>query len=222
MKPYYEHAGITIFHCDCREILPALGVFDLVLTDPPYGAGIQTDRARRRGVIDRRIGHGLRRHDYPPVFGDDAPFDPAPLLSLAPAKIVWGANWFASKLPDSPMWLAWDRVADDTDTTDIELAWVSGHRFTTVRVFRHQWCGVRRKTEAGPNAPFVHPTQKPVALMRWCLDFFPDAQTVVDPYMGSGPVARACKDAGKRYVGIEIEERYCEIAAQRLAQETLF
>lgn len=82
------------------------------------------------------------------------------------------------------------------------------------------WAGFQRDSEVG--ARVLHPTQKPVALMSWCLSFFPDAKTVVDPYMGSGPVARACKDSGRQYVGIELEERYCEIAATRLAQEVLF
>lgn len=222
VKPYYEHGGITIFNADCRELLPTLGKFDLVLTDPPYGIGLDTaNRARGRGKgADAR--HTWRNIDHSRVAGDDEPFDPAPLLALAPAHILWGANNYASRLPDSPCWLAWDRKCGraDNDATDVELALVIGHRFKTVRIFRHMWSGYQRDSEIGRRV--LHPTQKPVALMRWCLGFFPDAKTVVDPYMGSGPVARACKDAGRQYVGIEIEERYCEIAAKRLAQEVLF
>lgn len=222
MTPYYEHGGVTIFNADCREVLTTLGTFDLVLTDPPYGVAAKTTNASsKRG--NRPYDRDCRAVDLPPVAGDDSPFDPAPLLLAAPRAILWGANNYASRLPDSPCWLAWDRKTTrgaDSDITDVELAAVIGHRFKTVRIFRHMWAGFQRDSEVGDRV--LHPTQKPVALMRWCLGFFPDAQSVVDPYMGSGPVARACKDAGKRYVGIEIDERYCEIAARRLAQEVLF
>lgn len=226
MTPYYDEGGITIYCGDCREILPGLGTFDLTLTDPPYGLRIDTRYKSRRGSSPRRVGRGGKagatRRDHPPVAGDDEPFDPTPLLTLAPRSILWGANNYASHLPDSPFWLGWDRVTDGTDSTNLELAWVTGHRFRTVRIFRHQWCGVRRKTEsAGHGGKWLHPTQKPVALMAWCLSFFPEARTVVDPYMGSGPVAKACADAGLRYVGIELVEAYCERSVARLAQRSL-
>jgi DNA modification methylase len=220
VKPYYEHGGVVIYHGDCREVLPSLGTFDLVLTDPPYGLGIETRNAARDGrPYDRRA----RAVDHLPVAGDDAPFDPSLTLALSSAQILWGANNYASRLPDTAFWLVWDRKcgrAADSNITEAELAAVIGHRFKTVRVLRHMWAGYQRASEISEGS--LHPTQKPVALMAWCLGFFPEAKTVVDPYMGSGPVARACKDAGKRYVGIEIEERYCEIAAKRLAQEVLF
>lgn len=214
MTPYYDHGGITIYHGDCREILPGLGRFDLLLADPPYGVNARTDNASSGGRGKWRV-----RHDYAPVVGDDEPFDPAPILMAAPRAVLWGANNYASRLPDSRFWLGWDRVTDGTDSTNLELAWVSGLTFRSVRIFRHQWCGVRRATEAGRRP--LHPTQKPVALMAWCLGFFPKAKTVVDPYMGSGPIAKACKDRGLRYVGIELVEKYCEVAARRLEQEVL-
>jgi DNA modification methylase len=216
-KPYYEdtRAGMTIYHGDCREILPLLGTFDLLLTDPPYGVEARTDNFSSGGR-----GKWLVRHDYPPVAGDNEPFAPAPLLDAAASLVLWGANNYASRLPDSLFWLGWDRVTDGTDSTNLELAWTRGTGFKSVRIFRHQWCGVRRASEAGRRP--VHPTQKPVALMSWCLSFFPEAKTVVDPYMGSGPVAKACKDRGLRYVGIELVEKYCEIAVNRLRQEVLF
>ncbi len=221
-KPYYAHGGITIYHGDCREILPGLGKFDLLLTDPPYGVNVDTANAtKRRGF--RPYDANCRAVDLPRVAGDAEAFDPAPFLPLAPAAVLWGANNYASKLPDSPCWLAWDRKdrrAADSDITDVELAAVIGHRFKTVRIFRHMWAGFQRDSEIG--AKVLHPTQKPVALMSWCLGFFPEAKTVVDPYMGSGPVAKACKDRGLRYVGIELVEKYCEIAVNRLRQEVLF
>lgn len=224
MKPYYEEPGIQIFLGDCREILPGLGKFDLLLSDPPWGKGLDSSHSIARGAVSFVPACGSRpvRHEYLPLAGDDEPFDPSHLLAISGASILWGANYYASKLPDSPMWLAWDRESDGSTTTDVELAWVYGHRFQTVRIFRHAWCGVRRKTEAGPRNKYVHPTQKPVALMSWCLGFFPEAETVIDPYMGSGPVAKACKDRGLKYVGIELVEKYCEISVNRLRQEVLF
>ena len=223
--PYYDHGGITIYHGDCREILPHLGRFDLLLTDPPYGVNIETRRAAaKRGhrtnlaPVDR-----ARSVDHEPVAGDDEPFDPVHLLDVAPSAVLWGANNYSSKLPDSPCWFAWDRKcgrASDSDSTDAELACVIGHRFRTVQVFRHMWLGWQRDSENQGRS--LHPTQKPVALMSWCLGFFPEAKTVVDPYMGSGPVAKACKDRGLRYVGIELVEKYCEISVSRLRQEVLF
>ena len=214
MSPYYDHDGITIYHGDCREILPLLGPFDLALSDPPYGVSARTDNLSSGGRGKWRV-----RHDYPPVAGDDQPFDPALILAAARSHVLWGANNYASRLPDSLFWLAWDRVTDGTDSTNLELAWVNGLDRRSVRIFRHQWCGVRRASENGARP--MHPTQKPVALMSWCLGFFPEARTVVDPYMGSGPVAKACKDRGLRYVGIELVEKYCELAVGRLAQGVL-
>lgn len=229
--PYYEDAkaGITIYCGDCREILPALvaerGPFDLTLTDPPYGvSAIKADAApRHRFAANVPRRYRWQAHQHEPVAGDDEPFDPQHLLSLAPAAVLWGANNYASRLPDSAFWLAWDRKdarAADSNITEVELAAVLGHRFKTIRIFRHMWAGFQRDSEVGERV--LHPTQKPVALMSWCLGFFPDARTVVDPYMGSGPVAKACKDRGLRYVGIELVESYCERSVNRLRQGVLF
>jgi site-specific DNA-methyltransferase (adenine-specific) len=218
MTPYYDHAGITIYHGDCREILPTLGKFDLLLTDPPYGTG---GKPYHGGGRHRRSG--ARQLTGRAVEGDAQPYEPAPDIALAPAAVLWGAHNYASRLPDSPLWLAWDKKcgkAADGIMGDVDLAWVRGHRFKAVRVFRHMWAGVLRASEVGHGS--LHPTQKPVALMSWCLSFFPEARTVVDPYMGSGPVAKACADAGLRYVGVELVEAYCEVAANRLAQEVMF
>lgn len=220
-EPYYCEDGITIFHGDCREILPSLGRFDLLLTDPPYGVAVKTSNASsQRGF--RPYSPNGRAVDMPPVHGDNAPFEPGFLMPLARFHILWGANNYACRLPGSPFWLVWDRKyggGADSDITDCELAAVFGHRFKTVRMFRHLWAGFQRGSEAGEKV--LHPTQKPVALFSWCLSFFPEARTVIDPYMGSGPVARACKDAGRNYVGIEISEEYCEIAVNRLRQGVL-
>ena len=160
MKPYYEEDGITIYHGDCREVAPCLDFSGLVLTDPPYGINhaVQTKK-RVRGDT----AWGVARA-YAPVFGDSEPFDPAPLLSVGKARILWGANHYASRLPDSSGWLVWDKErSDDLMQATCELAWTDCVK--GVRRFRYLWDGARRHG----NERLIHPMQKPVALMRWCL-----------------------------------------------------
>ena len=208
MKPYYEHAGITIYHGDCRDVLPALSV-GAIVADPPYGISLDTSSRN----------HWLA--DHAPVAGDDEPFDPASLLALGCPTILWGSNHYASRLPDARGWLAWDKATRnglDLKQAEIEFAWTNCT--TRPRAFRHMWSGAYRDSERGTR---YHPTQKPVVLMTWCLGFVAEsAQPIVDPYCGSGPVLIAAKNLGRRAIGIEIEERYCEIAARRLSQEVLF
>ena len=217
MKPYYDDGrGITIYCGDCRDILPHLDPVDLVLTDPPYGIG------HKRGISSSRVtGPTVVRSDFhgEAVTGDDVPFDPRPVLSLQRPTILFGANHYADKLPPSAAWLVWDKRVDLTpnDFADCEFAWTN--LGGVARIFRLRWYGLIRDSEL--RVKRHHPTQKPEALMRWCVSFAPDAQTILDPFMGSGTTLRAAKDLGRRAIGIEIEERYCEIAAKRLAQEVL-
>lgn len=218
MKPYYEHGGIRIFCGDCREILPGLGVFDLLLTDPPYGIALDTDNSRFSGghisSVARR-GNGRGPAAGAPVANDDAPFDPSFLVSVGGDQIIWGWNNFPNLLPRGAclVWLKRYDEAMGAFLSDAELAWMSkGHGVYCRRDLSNNAIANRR----------VHPTQKPVSLMRWCLSFFPKARTVADPFMGSGTTLVACKDSGLQCVGIELEERYCEIAAKRLNQEVLF
>jgi site-specific DNA-methyltransferase (adenine-specific) len=214
MKPYFQDDAVTIFHGDCRDILPLLDPVDLVLTDPPYGVSLNTNYAKAsRGPLSGA-------HDYPPVFGDEKPFDPSPLLAF-PHIILWGANYYADKLPAQGQWLVWDKrdgIALN-DQADCELAWTRGTKGTVPRIYRHLWNGMLKDSERDQRR--VHPTQKPISLMLWCLGFFPNAHTILDPFMGSGTTLRAAKDLGRKAIGIEIEERYCEIAAKRMAQGVL-
>jgi len=120
-------------------------------------------------------------------------------------------------VPPSRGWLVWDKVNGDNDFADCELAWTNIK--TSVRIFRHMWNGMLRQSER--DVKRVHPTQKPVALMTWCLSFAPESNSIIDPFMGSGTTLRAAKDLGMKAIGIEIEEKYCEIAAKRLAQGVL-
>lgn len=212
----------TLYLGDCRDILPTLGRVDAVVTDPPYGIGLQTQNAGRSRRKYQKRGESVRyavtqAHKFDPIIGDNEPFDPAPLLDLAPSMVLWGANNYAARLPDSPCWFSWDKKcgkAADSDIGDCELAWTRGLRFKTVRVFHHMWAGFQRDSEVGDVR--LHPTQKPVALMAWCLSFFPSAETILDPFMGSGTTGVAAVQLGRKFIGIEIDPKYFDIACRRI------
>ena len=210
MTPYYSDDLLTIYHGDCREWMPEA---DVIVTDPPYGVSLNT--------AYRQAGRGplAGANDYPPVYGDDQPFDPTPFLGYS-GVVLWGANYYADRLPPRGQWLVWDKRdgVGFNDQADCELAWTSGTTGTVPRMFVHRWNGMLKASER--NDRRIHPTQKPVALMAWCLSFMPDG-VVLDPFMGSGSTIKAAKEAGRKAIGIEIEERYCEIAATRCSQEVL-
>ncbi len=215
MKPYYQHGNIQIFCGDCREILQSLPTPDLVVADPPYGISIAVDNARFSGGTI--TGPRISVNERTVIIGDDEPFDPSHLLGFK-RLVIFGANNFPEKLPTSNGWIVWDKRLGLEDMVgwplgEAELAWtnITG----AVRVFRNQWLGLVRNSERGK---FDHPTQKPVALMYWILERWASG-LVIDPYLGSGPTLEAAKRLGLPAVGIEIEEKYCEIAAKRLSQE---
>lgn len=200
MKPYYEHAGITIYHGDCREILPSLE-FDSMLTDPPYGIGASEGIGK----------YGRLRSKQEPRW-DEVAAD----LSHIPEvpRIIWGGNYF--ELRPSRMYVVWDKGAGfaGRDFAECEQAWCS-------------WDGNAKIYRRDPLAcrDYIgkeHPTEKPVPLFQWCLDLFKVLPRVIaDPYCGSGTALIAAKNIGIDAIGIEIEERYCEIAARRLSQEVM-
>jgi len=203
VNPYYQDDAVTIYHGDCREIVPTLGRFDLLLTDPPYG--IRADRDRNSQQWGWR--------DYGSSGWDNARPDDATIaamISAAQQSIVWGGNYF--RLPSSMGWLVWDKGQREFSLADGELAWTSEAR--AVRIFNY----ARGKATAEGRE---HPTQKPLALMTWCIGLAGNVQTILDPFAGSGTTGRAAKDLGRKAVLIEIEERYCEIAARRMAQEIM-
>ena len=212
-KPYFERDGITLYHADARHILPLLhGVDWAVVSDVPYG--VQYVHGEGGGCLAQST-----RFSGIAIIGDDAPFNPENLLELGLPMILWGANHYASRLPDSPCWLVWDKRDGvcSNDQADCELAWTSLK--SPARLKRLLWNGMLKATERGEARQ--HPTQKPVALIKWCLSFFPDAKIILDPFCGSGTTLVAAKLDGRKAIGIEIDERYCEISARRLEQGVL-
>lgn len=206
MKPYYQDDAVTIYHGDCREIVPQLGRFDLLLTDPPYGI-------KRDGKRPSTSSHGGHK-GYAFLGRDESAPDAETfriVMEAASEQVIWGANYYPQHMPAGPGWLLWDK-AQRIDQADGELA--ASSRKGPLRVFR-----LNRVAIAQDGA--VHPTQKPVALMSWCLGFFTESITILDPFAGSGTTGRAAKDLGRKATLIEREERYCEIAAERMRQEVL-
>lgn len=214
MEPYYDHAGITIYCGDCRDILPQLDPVDLVLTDPPYGMRWNTNTDRFSGGCETsRARRGGGRANQARIVADDEPFNPAPFLEF-PRVIMWGCNHYAARLPVGTT-LVWIKRLDDafgSFLSDAEVAWMKGGH--GVYCFRD----LSMTAEANRR---LHPSQKPLPLIRWCISKAGGDGPILDPFMGSGTTLRAAKDLGRRAIGIEIEERYCEIAAKRLAQEVL-
>jgi DNA modification methylase len=203
--PYYDDGkGIVIYHGDCRDILPHLPKVDLVLTDPPYGLG-----KRLTGGSHGEWSGGFTispEWDHETISKDCI----QQILALANHAIIWGGNYY--DLEPVRGWLAWDKMQDHS-SGHFEMAWTTLDIPT--RSFRLSRC------EAYSQMNKEHPTQKPLDLMKWCLNFLPKSQTILDPFMGSGTTLRAAKDLGRQCIGIEIEEKYCEIAARRLGQEVL-
>jgi site-specific DNA-methyltransferase (adenine-specific) len=206
-------ANIELILGDCLDVLRTLpdNSVDAVVTDPPYGIAHPCNYAgRKRGAL-------APCNDWPDVHGDDRPFDPTPILELDVPTVLWGANHYADKLPPSGGWLVWDKERpDDLDQATCELAWTNCIK--GVRRFRHLWNGMMRASEHGEN---YHPTQKPVALMRWVLQlkWMPrSGATVLDPFMGSGTTGVACVQTGRNFIGIEIDPTYYAIAEKRIAE----
>lgn len=197
---------------DCREVLPTLSGIDAVVTDPPYGIGRQ-NRSPRAGKL-----HSAQRANQDWIEGDNEPFDPAPWLTF-PNCVLWGANHYAKLLPYAGRWLVWNKLGalQPWDMySDIEIAWCSDDGAD--KLFSHLWKGL---CQAGAGVKREHPTQKPVELMEWCLGFFPHAQTILDPFMGSGTTGVSCVDLGRKFIGIEIDERYFDIACKRIEKAQL-
>lgn len=210
--PYYDQDGITIYNADCRDILPLLPKVDLVLTDPPYGIG------RDKG-LPTTANSWSKRKAYRDSNWDSKRPEAGLLNEVACAgekSIIWGGNFFADLLPKSTHWLVWDKQNTMPTFSDCEVAWTNVAR-CSVKMLRLNGNGLM-----GDEVQRDHPTQKPIKLMTWCLSFFPDAQTILDPFMGSGTTLVAAKLLGKKAIGIELEEKYCQIAVDRLAQGNLF
>jgi DNA modification methylase len=194
---------------DCIEILPTLGPVDAVVSDVPYGMGWNTDSTRFTGGQYKR---GDGREDWGAIRSDDRPFDPAPWLAFREC-ILWGSNHYAQRLPVGAT-LIWLKKPPDlfgTFLSDAEIGWKKGGH----GVFCHYKQFPPPSRMAENNGSVAHPTQKPLQLMEWCLGMVM-GESILDPYMGSGTTGVACVKTGKRFVGIEIDPAYFDIACRRV------
>jgi len=182
---------------DCREILPTLGRVDAVVTDPPYGI---------EGTWNGGSSHGWGKFSKEAESWDIRPdWFCEWLASIDCNKIVWGGQYFP--LPPSGSWLIWDKVVRQFTSGHAELAW--SNLSLPIRAYNCATCVLATEGK-------THPTQKPIELMKWCLGFLPDAETILDPFMGSGTTGVASVKLGKSFIGIEREPSYFDIACRRI------
>lgn len=195
--------GVTLYLGDCRDILPSLEPAKAYLTDPPYGVRWNTG-----GKFTHSDG---RRAARTKIKGDDKVFDPKFLLS-ADEVICWGYNNFAHLLPPGSIlvWLKRTPRGIGYFLSDCELAWKSGGH--GIYAFSQPWGNLAAKADTSQQ---THPTQKPVALMTWCVDRIKSG-TITDPFMGSGTTGIAAIKSGRKFIGIEIDPGYFDIACRRI------
>ena len=193
----------TLYLGDCLEILPTFGKVDAVVTDPPYGINAARDRnSQKWGWTDFPVSGWDK--ERPPREAFDL------LLAASKHVIVWGGNYFTDYLPRSDKWLIWDKCQSEFSLADCEMAWCS-------------WRGAVRRINYPRSLALQdgkqHHTQKALAVMEWCLSHLPDnTSTILDPFMGSGTTGVACAKLGRRFIGIEIEPRYFDIACKRIEE----
>lgn len=202
----------TLYLADCMEVLPTLPMVDAVITDPPYGIGESSKKIASRQR--KEIGNSKALADqknYGEFDWDKAPPDPAIIYAIrnqAKWSALFGGNYF--ELPPASCWLVWDKLNGDNDFADCELAWTNWPK--AVRRIQWRWNGMIRQG----NEDRFHPTQKPVAVMKWVIDLCPKADTILDPFMGSGTTGVAAVQMGRKFIGIEREPKYFDIACERI------
>lgn len=208
----------TLYLGDCREILPLPTRLDALVTDPPYG--IKEARGKNRtklGTSPHAVaGKVIPSRDYGNHGWDDDVLDAETMDRIrrsAKWQIIFGGNYYS--LPPSKCWLVWDKMNGNSSFADCELAWTNLNK--AVRRLRHMWNGMCRE---GMEPRGFHPTQKPLNVMAWCIEQLPpECASILDPLMGSGTTGVAALRLGKTFVGIEREEKYFDVACQRIEAE---
>lgn len=208
-----EIGNATLYLGDCMDILPTLDKVDAVITDPPYGISwdsqAEKDSARKPGASLAKKGI------YESYGWDDLPMSlelAELIISKGDDVIFWGGNYYG--LPASSCWLVWDKKNGSNKFADCELAWTNIKK--PIRKFEWMWNGMLRQGGEDRNG---HPTQKPLALMAWCIkQCLSPAKTVLDPFMGSGTTGVAAIQLGRKFIGIEREPKYFDIACKRIEQ----
>lgn len=203
----------TLYHADCLEVLPTLDKVDAVVTDPPYGI----DYGRAGGFSASHGWHNNREQvewDVSRISADLIHL----ILQKGKHQIIWGGNYYTDILPPTMQWLIWDKVQRNFSLADCEMAWTNQNNASRIFSYaRGNESGFAPKRNDGFQNK--HPTQKPVDLMTWCMGFLPKGATVLDPFMGVGSTACACIATGRKFIGIEIDEKYFNVAVNRITKE---
>lgn len=210
--------GVTLYLGDCRDIIPALGKIDAVVTDPPYGIKEAAGRNASRGKVGTSPhavpGKMIESRDYGVDDWDDATLDDATMALIrysAKWCIIFGGNYYSH--PPSKCWLVWDKMNGNSSFADCELAWTNLDK--AVRRIKHMWNGMCRE---GMEPRGFHPTQKPLNVMAWCIENLPsNCNTILDPLMGSGTTGVAAVTLGRKFIGIDKNPKYFDIACRRIS-----
>lgn len=204
-----RYSTATLYCADCLTLLPLEA--DAVISDPPYGVAFA--HGGGGGCLAQST-----RFAGDAIVGDAEPFDPSPWLSYR-VIALWGANHYASRLPNSACWLVWDKRDGicSNDQADCELAWTNLK--SPARLKRHLWNGMLKQSER--DEVRLHPMQKPVALLAWAMEQCRIANdaTVLDPYMGSGTTGVACARTHRNFIGVEIDPKHFDNAVRRIQRE---
>jgi DNA modification methylase len=197
----------TLYNADCRDVLPTLPKVDAVVTDPPYG--LSAARKGKIGSSNKGVAtdFGEQAWDIEPI--DQALFDA--VVAAGGWAIVFGANYY--QVPPSSSWLVWDKKNTGI-YADCELAWSNTGK--PAKLIQYMWNGMLR---ANGEQRGDHPTQKPIGVMKWAIGHVPPpAETILDPFMGSGTTGVAAVQMGRSFIGIEREEKYFQIACRRIEE----
>lgn len=187
------------------DVLPLLDKVDAVITDPPYGIGEAAGKNKSRTNMAIARDYGNDSWDNAPV-----PQEVINLLrSLATWQAIFGGNYY--ELPPTSCWLVWDKL-NSGDFADCELVWTNWPK--AVRRIQWRWNGMIRQG----NEERFHPTQKPLEVMKWVISLCPKADTILDPFMGSGTTGVAAIQLGRKFIGIERDPKYFDIACRRIEQ----
>ena len=200
----------TLYLGDCMDVLPTLGMFDAVITDPLYGIGESSAKVASRVKLAAATDYGFFDWDKKPI--DQKLINE--VIDAGDRAIVFGGNYY--DLPPTSCWLVWDKLNGDNDFADCELAWTNLPK--AIRRIQYLWSGMLR---ANGEKRGDHPTQKPLGVMAWCIEQAGkpnEINTILDPFMGSGTTGVAAIQMGRKFTGIEREEKYFEIACKRIEQ----
>ncbi len=195
---YYVDDSVAIANGDCLEVMKEFDdkSIDLVLTDPPYGIGISNNPFRQKHKKSNWDNHIPDKNYFNEIF------------RVSKNQVIWGGNYF--HLPPTQCFYIWDKIQPiNFSSAMCEFAWCS--KSSPAKLFKKRVVEYKK----------WHSTQKPIEIMNWVLEQFKDCNIILDPFLGSGTTARACKDLGRKCIGIEISKEYCDIAVRRLGQEVL-